>query len=100
MREKLPPLLLSLSASYLFGLGVALWAFDLSPWLNFSIGFFGSLLVMVATFLSHYRRVLEASKEEELVALEDSKSGHPPRGDSPWRGFGWERGSRSRSIAF
>ncbi len=73
MREKLPPLLLSLSASYLFGLGVALWAFDLSPWLNFSIGFFGSLLVMVATFLSHYRRVLEASKQEELVALEEAK---------------------------
>lgn len=56
------------------GLIGVVYAFSSLSGVSFAVGFFSSLLIVLATFYSHYHHVLEASKREECVILEEMRA--------------------------
>lgn len=83
---------LAILGGFGIGLGVALGVFSSLAVASFAVGFFGSLFIMLATFYSHYHRVLEASKHEECVILEEMKA---RRKEDPYELFEEEEAQES-----
>lgn len=73
MREKISRSIGVILVAWSAGYAIVYALFN-APWQNFIIGFFATLLITLATFLSHARRVNEAVSREEEVLLASVRS--------------------------